>query len=157
MLAIASRPVAAALFLLASHVATFAAEALPNTVEIQVRGSTEMLEGSTIRLPVRTVGVPKTDSGIHVVQTKVDWVSSIRFIDPEGKPCAFLDVNTGSAVFEVKPSGTGTIHVVPRLSRATTNLNVSIAGSQAVRTLVLDSSGESVDALTEVEMDCTTN
>lgn len=145
--------IAAALLALAFHSAATASEVRSQGVEVQALSATEILDGTMKPISVRTIEVPKDDTSIHVVSTKVGWVSSITFRSPDGKRCALTDVSVGSEAFGIVPEG-GTIHVHPNRTGEATNLNVSVVGSREVRTFILKADTDKVDIKTEIVMDC---
>jgi hypothetical protein len=172
MPAFARTTFAAALLLLASHAAATSAEnkagygvvveptyrEILDTPSVRVidilEKSRDGIEEAMKTVSVRSVEVPKNSDETYAVRTKVGWVSSITFRDPNGRLCAYHDVIVGSEAFEIKPTGAGTIHVLPKITGAATNLNVSVVGGRGVMTLVLVSGDDTVDARTEIVMDC---
>jgi hypothetical protein len=153
MPAITPNAIAAAVLLLASQTTVLAGDIRSHGVEVQALAAKETLDGTMKSVSVRSIEVPKNDASIHVVATKVGWVSSISFRSPDGKRCAFTDVTVGSGAFNIVPEG-GTVHVHPQMTGLVTNLNVSVAGSREIRTFVLEAGTEKVDTRTEVVMDC---
>jgi hypothetical protein len=153
MPAITPNAIAAAVLLLASQTTVLAGDIRSHGVEVQALAAKETLDGTMKSVSVRSIEVPKNDASIHVVATKVGWVSSISFRSPDGKRCAFTDVTVGSGAFNIVPEG-GTVHVHPQMTGLATNLNVSVAGSREIRTFVLEAGTEKVDTRTEVVMDC---
>jgi hypothetical protein len=153
MPAITPNAIAAAVLLLASQTTVLAGDIRSHGVEVQALAAKETLDGTMKSVSVRSIEVPKDDASIHVVSTKVNWVSSISFRSPDGKRCALTDVTVGSDAFNIVPEG-GTVHVHPQMTGLVTNLNVSVAGSREIRTFVLEAGTEKVDTRTEVVMDC---
>jgi hypothetical protein len=156
MPAITPNAIAAVVLLLASQTTVLAGDIRSHGVEVQALAAKEIVDGTDATMKpvsVRSIEVPKDDASIHVVSTKVNWVSSISFRSPDGKRCALTDVTVGSDAFNIVPEG-GTIHVHPQMTGQVTNLNVSVSGSREIRTFVLEAGTEKVDTRTEVIVDC---
>lgn len=96
------------------------------------------------------VGSPK---GVEKVSTKVGWVTTITFRKKDGSACPIGDATAGSTAFYLEKGDQGVVHVYPKLTGASTNINVrQYDGS--IRAFAVTADAFTVDAWVNVVGAC---